>query len=79
MTYCQTKRQSTIASNVQTWEDNWKEYAEQIAAQEEARSRGEATGTGSLISEVCAIGYGKPNKAGDKLWEKGGACYYATK
>ncbi|MCQ2798998.1 MAG: hypothetical protein MJ220_03855 [Bacilli bacterium] len=79
MTYCQTKRQSTIASNVQTWEDNWKEYAEQIAAQEEARFRGAATGTGSLISEVCAIGYGKANKAGDKLWEKGGACYYATK
>ncbi|MCQ2771654.1 MAG: hypothetical protein MJ238_00035 [Bacilli bacterium] len=79
MTFCQTKRQSTINANNQIWEDNWKEYAEQIAAQEEARQRGFATGTGSLISEVCAIGYGKPNKSGDKLWEKGGACYYATK
>ncbi|MCQ2797810.1 MAG: hypothetical protein MJ241_05110, partial [Bacilli bacterium] len=79
MTYCQTKRDSSLAANVTTWEDNWKEYAEQIAAQDEARSIGAATGTGSLLSEVCAVGYGKVNKSTDPNWQKGGACYYATK
>lgn len=79
MTYCQTKRDSAAASKVTTWEDNWKEYAEQIAAQDEARSIGADTGTGSLLSEVCAIGYGKVDKSTDPNWQKGGACYYATK
>ncbi len=79
MTYCQTKRDSTLATNVTTWEDNWKEYAEQIAAQDEARAQGKDTATGSLLSEVCAIGYGKVDKSSDPNWQKGGACYYATK
>lgn len=77
-TYSKTKRQSTTDDNFTSWSDKWKSYAELIEAQDEARAQGAGTGTGKLISEVCAVGYGN-HAADDPLWTKGGACYYATK
>ena len=77
-TYVQTSRQSNVDSEFTDWSDNWKEYAEMIEAQEQARAQGAGTGTGSLISEVCAVGYGS-HDANDPLWQPGGACYYSTR
>jgi hypothetical protein len=78
--YSTTKRQSDKDDAFTTWAKGWKEYAELIEAQDQARSQGASTMTGSLLSEVCAVGYGDPVKlTHPELWEKGGACYYATK
>ena len=76
-TFVSTKRQSTFDDEFKTWADNWREYAEMLQAQDEAREIGKTTGMGTLISEVCAVGYGKVTKS--ELWAKGGACYYGTK
>ena len=73
-TYVQTSRQSNIDSAFTTWSDNWKAYAEKIAAQEQFRAVGEETGTGYLISEICAVDY--QTQAIDGIWDVGGACYY---
>jgi hypothetical protein len=80
--YSTTKRQSDKDDAFTTWAKGWKEYAELIESQDQARSQGAATMTGSLLSEVCAVGYGVSDKTlltHPELWEKGGACYYATK
>jgi|GEM_PF-603481 hypothetical protein len=85
--YVKIKRQSTYDSAYKTWSDNWREYAEALVAQNEARSVGytaedKANGTlgvsSTLITEAGAIEYGLPSKAGNKLWSKGGACYYPS-
>jgi hypothetical protein len=80
--YSTTKRQSDKDDAFTTWAKGWKEYAELIEAQDQTRAQGAATMTGSLLSEVCAVGYGVPDKTtltNPELWEKGGACYYATR
>ena len=85
--YIKIKRKSTADSDHKTWSDNWKEYAEQLVAQNEERSIGYTAedkannrlGVSSkLITEAAAIEYGMPSKSGNKLWSKGGACYYAS-
>lgn len=80
--YVKIKRKSTKDSSYKTWSDNWKEYAEQLVAQNEERSIGYtatgATGASKLITEAAAIEYGMPKKSSSKLWQKGGACYYAS-
>ncbi len=74
--YSTTKRQSGVDDAFTAWAKKWKEYAELIEAQEQARSQGSGQMTGNLLSEVCAVGYGTSTKS--SLWEKGGACYYDT-
>ncbi len=85
--YIKIKRKSTSDSSYKTWSDNWKEYAEQLVAQNEERSIGytaedKTNGTlgvsSKLITEAAALEYGMPKKSSSKLWQKGGACYYAT-
>ncbi len=82
--YIKVKRQATADSDHKTWADNWKEYAEQLVAQNEERSVGYtssgANGNSKLLTEAAAIEYGNPRKkdGNHPLWEKGGACYYAT-
>ncbi len=82
--YIKVKRQSTADSAHKTWADNWKEYAEQLVAQNEERSIGYtstgANGNSKLLTEAAAIEFGNPKKKeqGYTLWQKGGACYYAT-
>jgi hypothetical protein len=71
--YVKTKRDTTVNDNFTTWTNAWKTYAEVLESQNEARSQGSATGTGTLLSEVCAIGYSTHTGA---AWEQGGACYY---
>ncbi len=83
--YSATKRLSTKDSNYETWTNNWKTYAEMIEEQNRQRSmefnfaneggtyKGNATSKKHMLSEVCAIGYGKHNS---KDWEEGGRCYY---
>lgn len=73
-TYVRTSRQSTTDDNFDTWKNNWLTYAELLQAQEEARSLGSSTMTGTLISEHCAVQYGKADK--DATWTNNGACYY---
>lgn len=84
--YSKTKRMATSDDAFETWSNNWKEYAEEISAQNEERAIGyteadktaeEIGSKSSLISEACAVGYGNPSKNSD-LWKKGGACYYDT-
>lgn len=80
--YSVTKRQSTQDDLWNTWKNNWKEYAEQIAAQEEARDYGAGTIKGTLLTELCALGYGNANNASSaysSLFNVGGACYYVKK
>lgn len=77
-TYVQTKRQASVDDDFTYWSDHWTDYAEVIQAQEEERAIGSETGTGYLISEVCAMGYGN-HDANDPLWQPGGACYYSTR
>ena len=82
--YIKVKRQSTSDTAHKTWADNWKEYAEQLVAQNEERSVGYtatgANGNSKLLTEAAAIEFGNPKKqtTGYTLWQKGGACYYAT-
>ena len=73
-TYVRTSRQSTTDDNFDTWKNNWLTYAELLQAQEEARSLGSSTMTGTLISEHCAVQYGQADK--DATWTNNGACYY---
>lgn len=73
-TYVRTSRQSTTDDNFDTWKNNWLTYAELLQAQEEARSLGSSTMTGTLISEHCAVQYGQADK--DDTWTNNGACYY---
>ncbi len=73
-TYVRTSRQSTTDDNFDTWKNNWLTYAELLQAQEEARSLGSSTMTGTLISEHCAVQYGQAAK--DATWTNNGACYY---
>ena len=73
-TYVRTSRQSTTDDNFDTWKNNWLTYAELLQAQEEARSLGSSTMTGTLISEHCAVQYGQAGK--DATWTNNGACYY---
>lgn len=73
-TYVRTSRQSTTDDNFDTWKNNWLTYAELLQAQEEARSLGSSTMTGTLISEHCAVQYGQADK--DTTWTNNGACYY---
>ena len=75
-TYVQTSRQSTIDTNFNNWSDNWKSYAEMLAAQEQERAIGADTGTGYLISEICAVDYETQDIT--SVWNVGGACYYPT-
>lgn len=78
--YVRLNRDATVDTKFQTWSDGWKTYAEMLSSQESARKQGGETGTGTLISEGCAIGF-KLTKAQRELlpeWNKvGGACYYA--
>ena len=85
--YVKVKRQSTADAAYKTWSDNWREYAEALVAQNEARSVGytdkdktnNTLGVSStLITEAGAIEYGLPSKAANDLWKKGGACYYPS-
>ncbi len=85
--YIKIKRKSTSDTAHKTWSDNWKEYAEELVAQNEERTIGytdedKANGklgvASKLITEAAAIEYGMPSKSQSKLWQKGGACYYAT-
>lgn len=85
--YVKIKRKSTADSDYETWSNNWKEYAEALVAQNEERSIGytdedKADGrlgvSSTLITEAAAIEYGMPRKSNSKLWQKGGACYYAS-
>jgi hypothetical protein len=82
-TYSQVKRQASADSAFTTWKNNWKEYAEAIQAQDQARGIGKADGKGSLLSETVAVYFNNPNRATDTTygatWAKGGACYYGTK
>lgn len=75
--YTTDKRLSAKDDAFTTWSDNWRTYAEQIDAQEEARENGEASDE-DLLSEVCAVGYGNYSDS-DPLWQLGGACYHVTK
>jgi hypothetical protein len=78
--YSTIKRQSAIDSAFTTWSDNWKSYAETLAAQEAARAVGADTGLGTLLCETTATEYALAQKtAHPELWAKGGACYYGTK
>jgi len=79
--YSTIKRQSAIDSAFTTWSDNWKSYAEILAAQEAARANGADTGLGTLLCETTATQYADPTKNTSEggLWAKGGACYYGTK
>ncbi len=77
-TYSTIKRQSAIDSAFTTWSDNWKSYAETLAAQEAARAVGSDTALGTLLCETTATEYASTTKTKD-LWAKGGACYYGTK
>ena len=78
MNYCKQKRQSTLDDTFNSWNTNWKSYAEMLQAQNEARANRDAKGNGRLISEVCAIGYTKTaaERAVLPEWQQGGACYY---
>ncbi len=85
--YIKIKRKSTSDSSHKTWSDNWKEYAEELVAQNEERTigytetdktNGKLGVSSKLITEAAAIEYGMPSKSQSKLWQKGGACYYAT-
>jgi hypothetical protein len=82
-TYSQVKRQASADSAFTTWKNNWKEYAEAIEAQDQARGIGKADGKGSLLSETVAVYFNDPNRATvlnyGATWAKGGACYYGTK
>ncbi len=83
--YSKTQRQSTSDGNFETWQNDWKTYAEMIEAQNYDRSltfdwgseggsfEGNATDKGRMLSEVCAIGYSEHTGYD---WEKGGRCYY---
>ena len=75
-TYVQTSRQAKRDTDFNNWSNNWKAYAEMLAAQEQARAFGEGTGTGYLISEICAVDYQTQSIAG--IWDVNGACYYPT-
>jgi hypothetical protein len=55
--YSTIKRQSAIDSAFTTWSDNWKSYAETLAAQEAARAVGADTGLGTLLCETTATQY----------------------
>lgn len=80
--YSVTKRQSTQDDLWNTWKNNWKEYAEQIAAQNEAREYGAGTIKGTLLTELCAVAYGNANNSSSaysSLFNVGGACYYVKK
>ena len=80
--YSVTKRQSTQDDLWNTWKNNWKEYAEQIAAQDEARAYGAGTIKGTLLTELCAVAYGNANNSASaysSLFNVGGACYYVKK
>lgn len=79
-TFSQTKRQSTEDDLFSTWKNGWKEYAEMIEAQNETRAYGSGTLKGTLITELCAVAYGHANDSTsvyEKLFNVGGACYYA--
>ncbi len=85
--YIKIKRQANADSHHETWAKNWKEYAESLVAQNEARAIGYSEQdktdgrlgvSSTLITEAAAIEYGLPSKAGNPLWQKGGACYYAS-
>lgn len=79
-TFSQTKRQSTEDDLFSTWKNGWKEYAEMIEAQNETRAYGAGTLKGTLITELCAVAYGHANDSNsvyEKLFNVGGACYYA--
>lgn len=79
-TFSQTKRQSTEDDLFSTWKNGWKEYAEMIEAQNETRAYGAGTLKGTLITELCAVAYGHANDSTsvyEKLFNVGGACYYA--
>jgi hypothetical protein len=78
MSFSTIKRQAAVDSAFTTWSDNWKSYAETLAAQEAARAIGKDTGLGTLLCETTATEYASTTKTTD-LWEKGGACYYGTK
>jgi hypothetical protein len=58
--YSTIKRQSAIDSAFTTWSDNWKSYAETLAAQEAARAVGADTGLGTLLCETTATQYADP-------------------
>jgi len=80
--YSRTKRQSTEDDLWETWTDGWKEYAEMIQAQDDARSFGAGTVEGTLLTELCAVSYGDANDTNSyyaSLYNIGGACYYANK
>ncbi len=80
--YSKTKRDATQNDLWETWENNWKEYAEQISAQDEARDYEAGTIKGTLLTELCAVAYGNANStvsAYSSLFDVGGACYYAKK
>ena len=80
MSFSTIKRQAAVDSAFTTWSDNWKSYAETLAAQEAARSVGAKTGLGTLLCETTAAEYALPSaKKTTDLWAKGGACYYGTK
>jgi hypothetical protein len=66
-TYSTIKRQSAIDSAFTTWSDNWKSYAETLAAQEAARAVGSDTGLGTLLCETTATEYASTTKTGGSL------------
>jgi len=80
--YSVTKRQSTQDDLWNTWKNNWKEYAEQILAQDETREYGAGTIKGTLLTELCVMAFGNANDSTsvyNSLFNVGGACYYAKK
>ncbi|MCR5078400.1 MAG: peptidyl-prolyl cis-trans isomerase [Bacilli bacterium] len=73
--YIKTTRESSYISGKESFDKDWKTYAEYLDQMDAARKM-KADGSQKLISEVCAIGYGSSDaKNGEGLWAKGGACY----
>lgn len=73
--YIETKRADSARSISKDFNEDWADYAEALAYQQEERAKGDKTGMGPMISETCAIGYTSDDAAHKNgLWVKGGAC-----
>ncbi len=72
--YIKTRRLKSYKDWVDSFDQNWVDYAEYLEQQDAARTMLDS-GNQELISETCAIQYGSSdakNNLGD--WAKGGAC-----